>query len=229
MKTKLINILNTIIAMAIMQVIFLGCSQSPPLMINGVQLDDMQPIFNGKDLAGWTGNLDGYPVINGAITCKDGGNIYTKQTYADFVLAFDFQLTSGANNGLGIRAPLQGDAAYLGMELQVLDNSAAKYAKLKAWQYHGSIYGIVAAKKGSLKPVGQWNHQVVIANGRHIQVILNGTTIIDANLDVATTPKAVDNKNHPGAQRAFGHIGFLGHGSVVAYKNIKIKMLNTIK
>ena len=86
-----------------------------------------------------------------------GGNLYTEKEYADFIYRFEFQLTPGANNGLGIRAPLTGDAAYVGMELQILDNTAPIYANLHEYQYHGSVYGVIPAKKGFLKPVGEWN------------------------------------------------------------------------
>lgn len=184
-------------------------------------------IFNGKDLTGWTGSVNGYAVENGAIVClkRKGGNLFTKKEYADFVLRFEFKLTAGANNGLGIRAPLKGNAAYVGMELQILDNTAKKYAKLKPYQYHGSIYGVVPAKRGYLKPVGEWNQQEVIAKGNHIKVILNGTTIVDADIKKASTPKTIDGAKHPGLKRKKGHIGFLGHGARVEFRNLRVKEL----
>lgn len=181
------------------------------------------PIFDGKSLAGWVGATDGYVVEDGAITCKPkgGGNLYTEQEFADFVLRFEFKLTPGANNGLGIRAPLKGNAAYVGMELQVLDNTADRYKNLKPYQYHGSIYGVVAAKRGHLKPVGEWNVQEVTCDGRHVKVVLNGTTIVDANLDEVGKP--IDGNDHPGLANTQGHIGFLGHGSEVAFRKLRVK------
>lgn len=186
-----------------------------------------EPLFDGKTLKGWTGATDGYFVEDGAIVCQPGGggNLYTKGEYGDFVLRFEFKLTPGANNGLGIRAPLQGNAAYVGMELQVLDNSAEKYAKLQPWQYHGSIYGVVAAKRGAQKPVGEWNVQEVTARGNRITVVLNGETIVDADIKEASTPKTVDGKDHPGLKRKSGHIGFLGHGSRVEFRRLRVRPL----
>jgi hypothetical protein len=87
-----------------------------------------------------------------------GGNLYTKDEYSDFIFRFEFQLTPGANNGLGIRTPLEGDAAYVGMELQILDNEADVYKNLQKYQYHGSVYGVIPAKRGYLKPTGEWNY-----------------------------------------------------------------------
>lgn len=185
------------------------------------------PLYNGKDLTGWQGNLTGYvPEADGqlvVVPARGNGNLYTEKEYANFVLRFEFKLTPGANNGLGIRAPLTGDVAYTGMELQILDDGHEKYKNIQPWQRHGSIYGIVPAKTGSLKPAGEWNQQEVIADGRHITVKLNGETIVDANLDDVKDEEVL--KKHPGMQRPKGHIGFLGHGDPLAFRNIRIKEL----
>jgi hypothetical protein len=190
--------------------------------------DGFVPLFNGKNLSGWIGDKKGYAAEDGKIVIHPehgSGNLYSEKQYNDFVLRFDFKLTPGANNGLGIRAPLEGDAAYLGMELQILDNSAEKYKDLKPYQYHGSIYGVVPAKRGHLKPVGEWNEQEVIADGKHITVKLNGVVIVDADIDEASVPQTMDGRDHPGLKRKTGHIGFLGHGSRVEFRNIRIKEL----
>ena len=182
-------------------------------------------LFNGKTLDGWQGSVNGYVVEDGAIVCKPkgGGNLYTAKEYGDFHFKFEFKLTPGANNGIGIRTPMNTNAAYSGMEIQVLDNTAEKYAKLKPWQYHGSIYGVVAAKRGFLKPVGEWNSQEIICQGKHVKVILNGETIVDADIEKASTPKTLDGKNHPGLKAESGYIAFCGHGSRVEFRNLRIK------
>jgi len=183
-------------------------------------------LFNGKDLTGWIGDTKGYLIEDEKILCKPGGNIYTEKEYSDFVFRFEFKLTAGANNGLGIRTPTKGDAAYVGMELQILDDSAERYKKLKPWQYHASIYGLVSVKRGHLKPVGEWNVQEVTAIGPKIKVVLNGTTVIDADLSkLKQSPKIHNLKKHPGMHNKKGHIGFLGHGSVVEFRNIRIREL----
>jgi hypothetical protein len=182
-------------------------------------------LFNGRNLDGWTGDTDGYLAENGKLICRPGGNLYTKAEFSNFILRFEFKLTSGANNGLGIRAPLEGDAAYAGIEIQILDNTDDEYEDLKPYQYHGSIYGVVPAKRGYLKPVGEWNLEEVIARGNLIEVNLNGTTIVDADIQKASTPETVDGRPHPGLKRSTGHIGFLGHGSQVEFRNIRIKKL----
>ena len=187
-------------------------------------------LFNGKTMDDWTGNTKSYIVEDGDIVIHpelgSGGNLYTKNEYSDFDFRFEFQLTPGANNGLGIRTPLEGDAAYVGMELQILDNSAPIYKDLHPYQYHGSIYGVVPAKRGFLKRVGEWNYEEVIAKGPKIKVILNGTVITDADITDARENGTMDGNAHPGLKRDAGHIGFLGHGSVVRFRNIRVKDLS---
>ena len=190
-----------------------------------------QSLFNGKDLDGWVGNKKSYRVENGNIVIDPqgggGGNLFTEKEYSDFIFRFEFQLTPGANNGLGIHAPLEGDAAYVGKELQILDNTAEKYANLKEYQFHGSVYGVIPAKRGFLKPIGEWNQQEVIVKGPKIQIILNGTTIVDGDFLEASKNGTMDGKDHPGLKRTKGHIGFLGHGDVLRFRNIRIKDLES--
>ncbi len=184
-------------------------------------------LFNRKDLTGWIGATKAVEVKDGCIVYppKGGGNLYTEKEYSDFSFKFEFKLTRNANNGIGIRTPAKGDAAYAGMEIQVLDNDGPAYTKLQPYQYHGSIYGIVPAKKGHLKPVGEWNCEEIIAKGRRITVILNGVTIVDADLDEASKDGTMDHRQHPGLKNEKGHIGFLGHGSHVEFRNIRVKEL----
>jgi len=185
-------------------------------------------LFNGKDLSNWAGNEHSYSVEDGSIVIRpadSGGNLYTASEYSDFIFRFEFKLTPGANNGLGIRTPMEGNAAYLGYELQILDNTAEVYAKLEPYQYHGSVYGIIPAKRGFLKPVGEWNSQEVFVKGDQIRITLNGTIIVDGDLQEASKDGTADGLDHPGLQRSSGHIGFLGHGSLLWFRNIRIKEL----
>jgi HEAT repeat protein len=200
-----------------------------PLSMTPVEADEgFVPLFNGRDFEGWTGDTKGYAAENGKIVIHPelgSGNLYMAKEYADFILRFDFKLTPAANNGLGVRAPLEGDAAYAGMEIQILEDGSPVYGGLKPYQYHGSIYGVVPARRGALLPVGEWNAEEVTVNGRRVTVIVNGTTIIDADIDQASVKGTIDGRDHPGLKRESGHIGFLGHGSIVEFRNIRIKEL----
>ncbi len=186
-------------------------------------------LFDGKSLSGWTlvgGAGPGYVPVNGVLDCPSdgGGNLFTDKVYSDFVFRFEFKLTPGANNGVGIRAPLEGDAAYMGMECQVLDDTAPMYAHLEPGQYHSSIYKVVAAKRGSLKPVGEWNREEISAIGPHIKIIVNGMVTVNADLNSVTDPHVL--AEHPGFRRDRGHVGFLGHGPAdVQFRNVRIRDL----
>lgn len=186
-------------------------------------------LFDGKDLKGWKlvgGHGPGYVVQDGKIVCPadGGGNLFTEKEYGNFVFRFEFLLTAGANNGIGIRAPFEGDAAYKGMEIQILDDGDQVYkGKIRPEQYHGSVYDLIPARTGFRKPVGEWNEEEIIANGRQITVKLNGVIILDANLDMVKEPKLLE--KHPGAARASGHIGLLGHGTQVEFRNVRVKEL----
>jgi HEAT repeat protein len=186
-------------------------------------------LFNGRNLDNWVGNKKSYAAEDGMIVIKptddSGGNLYTEKEYEDFVFRFEFQLTPAANNGLGIRAPLTGDAAYVGMELQILDNTDPVYANLQPYQYHGSVYGVIPARRDFLKPLGEWNYEEVTAKGTQIKIVLNGTTIVDGDIAGPRDNGTMDHKEHPGLKNKTGHIGFLGHGSIVKFRNIRIKEL----
>lgn len=187
-------------------------------------------IFNGRNLDNWIGNKESYVAEDGMIVIRpesgSGGNLYTEKEYSDFILRFEFLLTPAANNGLGIRAPLQGDAAYVGMELQIIDNTAPVYANLKPYQYHGSVYGVIPARRGFQNPVGEWNYQEVYVKGTRIKITLNGTVILDGDIAGPRDNGTMDQLDHPGLKNETGHIGFLGHGSVVKFRNIRIKDLS---
>ncbi|MBV9468372.1 MAG: DUF1080 domain-containing protein, partial [Abitibacteriaceae bacterium] len=194
--------------------------------------DGFVQLFNGKDLTGWQlvgGVGPGYVVKDGVIVCPadGGGNLYTDKEYSDFIFRFEFKLSPNGNNGIGLRAPLQGDAAYVGMEAQILDDTSPEYAHLEPGQYHSSIYKVVPAKRGSLKPVGEWNQEEIVALGRHIKITVNGMVTVDANLNDVTDPNIL--AQHPGFRRDQGFVGFLGHGpSEVQFRNIFIKDLTLI-
>lgn len=183
-------------------------------------------VFNGKDLSGWQGPVENYEVVDGAIRCKagKGGVLHTTEEYGDFVVRLEFKVPPGGNNGLAIRYPGKGNPAYDAMtELQVLDNTAEKYQKLDLRQFHGGAYGMAAAHRGYLRPVGEWNYQEVTVKGSTIRVELNGTVILDTDLSKATDFMA--DKKHPGKDLTSGFFGFAGHNDPVSFRNIAIKKL----
>jgi len=185
------------------------------------------PIFDGQSLAGWTGAVDNYEVVDGAIRCKPekGGTLYHEAPLKDFAARVEIKIPPGGNNGLAIRYPGEGDPAYTGMcELQVLDDPTTRFGKLDPRQLHGSAYGMVAAHSGYLRPAGAWNFQEVTVRGPRVKVELNGTVILDA--DLAGVTEFMANTPHPGKDRTEGFFGFAGHGDPVEFRGVAVQPLD---
>jgi len=201
-----------------------------PPAVFGVE-DGFTSLFNGTDLRGWLlvhkgKSAKGYIVRDGMIVCPrdGGGNLLTVREFRNFIFRFEFRIEPGGNNGVAIRAPIAGDVAYSGIEIQILDHDHPKYRGwLKPWQRHGAVYNIVPPQRDALKPAGEWNEEEILVLGRRIRVTLNGVVINDADLSQVTDPKVI--AKHPGMLRTKGRVGFLGHGSLVEFRNIRIKEL----
>ncbi len=185
-------------------------------------------LFDGKSLTGWRtnegGKMSAWNVDKdaGVIFVKGGGGgwLMTEKEYGDFELRLEFKVPKGGNSGVGLRSPLKGDPAYVGMEIQILDD--AGHPGIKEWQHTGSIYGVVPPSKLATKPLGEWNKYRITCKGRHVTVELNGEKIVDANLD---DYKEKHGKAHPGILREKGHIGLQEHGGRVEFRNLFIKEL----
>ncbi len=225
-----IHSLMTLVALPIAAVLVPPPSATPQVIVIDAAKESREGftvIFDGKTLEKWTGDSKGYKVEDGAIVCQPGGtNLFTVSEYGDFELRFEFQLSAGANNGIALRAPLEGDPAYAGFESQVLDNSADTYKDLKAFQYHGSLYGVAGATATALKPVGEWNSESITMKGSTVKIEVNGVTIVDVDLaKVAPEGKTVSGNKVDGLTRSKGHIGFCGHGDRVSYRNLRVRAM----
>ena len=192
--------------------------------------DGFTSLFDGKTLNGWfivNKMGPGFLVRDGMIVCpfEGGQKLMTEKEYANFVLRVEYKLEADSNNGIGIRAPREGQTSVHGMEIQILDQTGPKFktVKLKPEQYHGSIYDVWPARTGFLKPPGEWNEQEIRADGRRITIRLNGVVILDANLDDVKEAEVL--KKHPGVLRKSGHIVLLGHQAYVEFRNLRIKEL----
>lgn len=187
---------------------------------------------NGTDLSNWQGAVENYEVKDGAIVCKQGkgGDLLTKDEFENGIIRVEFKLPVAGNNGIALRTPLGGHSASDGLELQVIDSdgynakmAAAGKGSLQPYQYHGSLYHCVGAKHGYLRPAGEWNFQEIEVQGQRIKVTLNGTKILDVDIDkldrsqIPHPPKGLDHTK--------GYIGFAGHSDPVAFRSFKVKKL----
>ena len=183
-------------------------------------------LYDGKTVDGWQGSTAGYVPEGELLVCQKqgGGMLLTKKEYGNFVFRFEFKLEPGGNNGVAIRTPMEGRPSRAGMEIQILDDDSPRYANLQPYQFHGSIYGLVPAKRGHLKPAGEWNREEILCDGSHVRVTLNEVVIVDADLK-KIGEKGMDGHEHPGRYRERGHVGFIGHGARIEFRHIRIKEL----
>jgi 3-keto-disaccharide hydrolase len=180
-------------------------------------------IFNGKDLTGWkaTGKMDVWTAEDGVILCKggNGGWLLTEKDYSDFELTCEYRWRKkGTNSGIALRTPAKGDPAYVGMEIQLIDDETWP-GKLADYQHTGSIYDVQPAKPAANKPIGEWNAVRIVCKGRNVTVEQNGKELVKADLD------DYRKDNHPGLKRASGKIGFQSYNQPVEFRNVYIKEL----
>ena len=185
-------------------------------------------LFDGRSLDGWerfgVHNPDAWLVEDGSLVsaAEGGGWIGTPRDYDDFVLTLRFRLAPGSNSGVYLRAPA--DTSHIsrtGLEIQILDDDHPRYAGIRPWQRCGSIYHVAPAEPGHLKPAGEWNDLEIRADGPHVVVRLNGSTVVDDRLDAH--PDLTD--EHPGLLRSTGRIGLQSHDGRVEYRDIRVRVL----
>lgn len=187
--------------------------------------DGWVELFNGRNLDGWeTVGKQSWEAVNGVLACtgEGAGWLSTIKEYGDFELELEFWLPPAGNSGVFLRAPREGNPAYNGLEIQVLDDRSEKYEDLRPEQFTGSVYDVVPASEHVTKPAGEWNKMRIVCRGPHIDVTLNGTQVVNAELDKYPAKDA----EHPGLKRSRGYIGLQNHSSIVQYRNIRLKPLD---
>lgn len=156
---------------------------------------------------------------------ENGGWLATLRQYDDFMLSLEFRVSAGGNSGVFIRAPLEGNPAYAGMEIQILDDYAERWRDLQPYQYAGSIYDVQAPSERAGREADEWQTMVIAARGTRVRVILNGEKVVDT--DVTYFPYKFD--THPGLKRQRGYIGLQNHGSRVEFRNVRIRELSGVR
>lgn len=163
----------------------------------------------------------------GVLIRKGEGDIWTKKTYRDFILHFEFKVDKGTNSGVFLRAAEHTWLPWV--EVQIMDSFGKPVDRRDTC---GAIYDILAPEVNAVRPAGQWNQMTIVASGPAIQVILNGQPVIEMNLNDWTEA----GKNPDGSNNKFniaykdlppeGFLGFQDHGYPIEYRNLKIKECN---
>jgi hypothetical protein len=179
------------------------------------------------------------PAEKGAVWKKENGVLQgsiprgtwliSQKEYGDFILEFEWKLGERGNSGTALRAPLRGDPAFDGLELQMVDPRYYGETKVPPAELTGSLYKAVAPRRQLYKP-GEWNQYRITCRGPLVKVVLNGEMIVDVDLDQQTTPT----KRHDGTDAPplkdrprKGHLGFqeLSRSGRVEIRNARIKTL----
>jgi hypothetical protein len=224
-------------------VVLLGLAMAGGRVSHGDDSTGLVPLFPKNGIPeGWTVRRwddVSKPASNGVVWKIEGGVLHgsnprgtwlmSEKEYGDFVLEFEFKLGETGNSGCALRAPMQGDPAFDGMELQMADvryNPQAKDSELT-----GGLYRAVAPTRQVYRPT-EWNRYEITLKGSHLKVVLNGETIQDINLQEQNqSVKRHDGSDAPPIkdrpQR--GHIGFQElsrGGSHVQIRNARIQVLD---
>jgi len=216
--------------MSMIWISLVACTVALPCLSSSLRADDkpgegFEPLFNGKDLTGWKvnegGKMEFWGAENGILFVNGGGGgwLMTEKEYANFEVQLEYKMPKHGNSGVALRSPMRGDPAYVGMEIQLLDD--ANWSNLRPTQFTGSIYDVVPPSKHVTKPFGEWNKIRIVAKGRQVMVELNGTKIVDANLD--DYKERI--RRHPGLVRDKGHLGLQSHDGRVEFRNLYVKAL----
>ncbi|HEX7862344.1 MAG TPA: family 16 glycoside hydrolase [Verrucomicrobiae bacterium] len=181
----------------------------------------IKPVFNGKDLDGWTKIEDGdWTIENGVLIGRNGRDwttnpektgswLSTKKQYENFRLEFQFTVNKGGNSGVFFRSKHTKNPAFTGYEMQIHDSPGRPASKGGP----GSLYDVIAPEKNMIRPAGVWNSATITARGNKVRVEMNGEKIIDTELKLKRSAK--------------GYIGLQNHDdkSEVRFKNIRIEEL----
>lgn len=188
--------------------------------------DGWRDLFNGKDLTGWEqvgGENKTWGVENGLLFTSGGGGSWlsTTQEYGDFELELEFNVPKDGNSGVFIRTPREGNPAFEGSEIQVIDDDATEYGPLKPYQFCGSVYATIPPSHRATLAAGEWQKMQIRVQGQKVNVRINGSEIVNGDLS-----EHMDKlKEHPGLKRTKGFIGLQNHGSRLSYRNIRIREL----
>ncbi|MEN9361135.1 MAG: hypothetical protein RL095_2670 [Verrucomicrobiota bacterium] len=218
-------------------------------------LDTTRHLFNGNNLDNWEGDTQAFVIVDGSeLRVKTGvtaGNLYSKETFSDFLLTFEFKLEAGGHSGIALRsappggdsqsgdagssskamelfraydpaaAAGRGDLSQSAMEINLIDDYFPEYADLREWQYSGSLVGVKAARRGSLQPAGKWNTCTIQVKGRQIAVMINSVVICESNLDM----DIAEGNFARGKNRRSGHIALSAPSRGITFRNILVKDL----
>ncbi|KAA0216930.1 MAG: DUF1080 domain-containing protein [Leptolyngbya sp. PLA3] len=187
-----------------------------------------QTLFDGRSLEHWVqaGEPDAWAIQDGNLVVAKPGKgwwLRTARMYRDFDLELEFNLSPGANSGIGIRGSSTGDPAFTGLEIQVLDSPGQTP---EIWSC-GAVYNAIPPAQDAVKPAGQWNSYRILLVADTLNVWLNGVQVQkDQKLDDRGFFRQIEQKLPLADRLPTGFIALQDHGDPVQYRNIRIRDLS---
>jgi len=205
------------------------------VLFDGTSTDQWR-VYNGESFPeqGWSVQ-DGLLVYEPSQT-EDGSpglDIITKETYQDFHLKLEWQISEGGNSGIlyGVLEQSSQAIYWSGLEYQILDNINHPDAEqgMDGNRKAGSLYDLIPAEPQNTKPYGEWNSTEIIVKGATVEHLQNGEKILEFErwtpewFEMIRNSKFECHNEFGNVQN--GHIGLQDHGDVVKFRNIEIKRL----
>ncbi|MFC5624476.1 3-keto-disaccharide hydrolase [Algoriphagus winogradskyi] len=207
--------------------------------------DEWVDLFANNDLSNWhkyngedAGNA--WKIENGEVyldvanidrEAGEGGDLVSNEEYENFHLKYDWKIAQNGNSGLIFyvhEAPEYKNTYNTGLEMQILDNNGHPDAKIVSHRA-GDLYDLIVSSEETVKPYGEWNSAEIISNNGHLELILNGTTVVSTTLWTPEWEALVADskfKNMPNwGTFKKGKIALQDHGDLVHFKNVMIKKL----
>jgi len=186
-------------------------------------------LFDGKTYANWEDPTKKSPPGD-SFTIEDGcleslphasveEDLFTKETFRDFELEFDWKISPAGNSGVKYRIqdrvmladevkgqkfedranasmkqrrsdrPAKGQEYVIGFEYQVLDNALNPDARRGTNHQAGALYDMIPPAKDATRPVGEFNHSRLVVKGDHVEHWLNGEKVVDGSLKAPEVAK----------------------------------------
>lgn len=176
--------------------------------------NSQQSLFNGRNLDGWSPQgYKGWSVANGAIVGTPAGQrgwLMTDAEYDNYEVVLEYKLGAEANSGVFLGA--QPGAAINGSdfcEVQLLDDTAARYTNVPANERNAAVLKRIAPSKTPTTPAGQWHRLRIACFGNHLRVELNGGTVIDSDVSEKKLQGHIGLQLYPPAPVEFRNISLL--------------------
>jgi hypothetical protein len=146
--------------------------------IAGGERERWTPLFNGKDLTGWTSSAGAnskWQVNDGAVTCTGPTDyLYTdRNDYGNFHLRVEAKINAAGNSGIYFRS---GKPTATGKSTD--GHYEAQISTRTDQPKTGTLFGLVTVEEVMVPP-DTWFTYEVLAKGPRVQILVNGKQTVD--------------------------------------------------